>query len=89
MTTSNLLSHTHSPTESAAASIYETIRLRDEDSDVSDIEERAGLALNQRNLGGNFRVVGPNDARTESSCMKNFPHRDMHRRQPEELAVRS
>lgn len=67
MMSSNLLSRFRSTTEPAAASIYETIRQHDYDSDTSDLEERAGLALDQRNLEEDFRDFDPNDAPSESS----------------------
>lgn len=46
--TSNILSRFLAPTNSA--SIYEAIRHDDEESDPSDVEERAGLALDEENL---------------------------------------
>ena len=35
-------------------SIYETFRQRDESSDQSDLEERAGMAVDEENLGSRF-----------------------------------
>ena len=35
-------------------SIYETFRQRDESSDQSDLEERAGMAVDEENLGSGF-----------------------------------
>ncbi|KAL8706193.1 MAG: hypothetical protein Q9201_000699 [Fulgogasparrea decipioides] len=42
------------PVNSASPSIYETLRQQDEASDQSDVEERAAMAVNEENLGGQF-----------------------------------
>ena len=38
------------PTSGASPSVYEELREHDESSDVSDIEDRAGMAIDERNL---------------------------------------
>ena len=43
-------------------SIYETLRENEEKSDQSDIEERAGMALDEENLGEGFQDYELNDA---------------------------
>ncbi|KAI9842223.1 MAG: autophagy protein atg9 [Thelocarpon superellum] len=50
---SNFLSRLLPPRE-GEPSVYETLRAHDESSDVSDLEERAGMALDEENLGGGF-----------------------------------
>jgi autophagy-related protein 9 len=53
---SNLISRLL-PTRTGSPSVYETIRQHDEHdelSDTSDIEERAGMALDEENLGERF-----------------------------------
>src|SRR3979411_1760240 len=45
------------PTSNGPPSIYETIRQHDEDSDESDVEERAGLILDEENLREHFHEV--------------------------------
>ncbi|KAK3172209.1 hypothetical protein Dsin_033142 [Dipteronia sinensis] len=64
MMTSNLLARFRPATEPAATSIYETIRQHDDDSDGSDVEERAGLALDVRNLEEDTRDYDPHDAQS-------------------------
>jgi autophagy-related protein 9 len=53
MMASNLFSRLL-PTETGSPSVYETIRQHDELSDNSDVEERAGMALDEENLGERF-----------------------------------
>src|SRR3954452_5700670 len=53
MMASNLLSRFLSPT-AASPSVYETIRQHDELSDTTDIEERAGLDLEEDGTAGGF-----------------------------------
>jgi len=43
------------PSGAGEPSIYETLRESEELSDPSDIEERAGMALDEENLGGGFQ----------------------------------
>ncbi|KAI9816594.1 MAG: autophagy protein atg9 [Pycnora praestabilis] len=50
---SNLLSRFLSPT-AGSPSVYETLRQHDESSDTSDVEERAGMTLDEENLGEGF-----------------------------------
>ena len=85
MMTSNLLSRLL-PTNPSARSIYDDLRAHDEASE-SDIEERAGLALDEENLGfhddelGNADIFNGEDSRitTESTAVlaqqQNQPHR--------------
>ncbi len=42
------------PSNNMAPSIYEDLRAHDEASEPSDLEERAGLVLDEENLGGAF-----------------------------------
>lgn len=50
---SNLLSR-FLPANTGAPSIYEDLRAHDQASDTSDIEERAGMAIDEENLGADF-----------------------------------
>lgn len=63
---SNLLSRLL-PGTIGSPSIYETIRQQDEDSDHSDIEERAGMALDEENLGERFHDYELEDALAHAS----------------------
>lgn len=46
----------------ASASIYETLRQHDEDTDASDVEERAGLAAGAQNVRDGFHDIGTGNA---------------------------
>ncbi|KAI9797888.1 MAG: autophagy protein atg9 [Piccolia ochrophora] len=50
---SNLISR-FLPPQGGSPSVYETIRQHDDHSDTSDLEERAGMALDEENLGEGF-----------------------------------
>ena len=59
MMASNLLSRLMPPT-TGSRSIYETLRVNDESSDGSDIEQRAGIAmLDEENLGNHDFQLDP------------------------------
>ena len=58
---SNILSR-FLPPATGSPSVYETLRRHDHSSDQSDIEERAGMALDEENLGGGFQDYELNDA---------------------------
>lgn len=47
------------PVGNGTSSIYETLRQHDEDSDDSDIEQRAGMVLDEENLGNQFHNIDP------------------------------
>ncbi|EEQ30487.1 Atg9p [Microsporum canis CBS 113480] len=56
------------PTSSTTApSIYETLRQYDNDSDGSDIENRAGMAVDEENLGDQYADYELEDALTHAS----------------------
>ncbi len=42
------------PSGAGPPSVYETLRQNDESSDVSDVEDRAGMTLDEENLGQNL-----------------------------------
>ncbi len=54
MMASNILSR-FLPPALGTPSVYETLRQQDESSDQSDVEERAGMAIDEENLGGRFQ----------------------------------
>ena len=69
------------PSGAGEPSIYETLRESEELSDPSDIEERAGMALDEDNLGGGFQdyeleealvneVASPNTLSREGSSSR-------------------
>ena len=62
---SNLLSRLLPPT-AGSRSIYETLR-QDEDDEASDLEEQAGLALDEENLGNNFHDYDAEDALAQAT----------------------
>lgn len=55
------------PTGNGSPSIYETLRQHDESSDGSDIEQRAGMALDEENLGSPFHDFDVEDAQLNPS----------------------
>lgn len=57
------------PAGDGSPSIYETLRQHDEDSDGSDIEQRAGMALDKDNLENHFHDFDPEDAQLNTSVM--------------------
>ncbi|KAI9772012.1 MAG: autophagy protein atg9 [Geoglossum simile] len=61
---SNLLSRFLPPT-AASPSVYETIRQHDELSDTTDIEERAGIDLDEDGTGGGFEEYELDQAATD------------------------
>jgi autophagy-related protein 9 len=62
------------PTSNGSPSIYETIRQHDEDSDESDVEERAGMILDEENLREHFHQVDLQKARIQASQMPHQRH---------------
>jgi autophagy-related protein 9 len=68
MMASNLVSRLL-PTSNGSPSIYETIRQYDEDSNESDVEERAGLMLDEENLREHFHELDVQNAPTNASPM--------------------
>ena len=86
--TSNFLSRLL-PAQSGSPSIYETLRQHDED-DASDIEERAGLALDEENLGQYYQHFDLDDAQTTAADSRltvddrqRSPHpAELHTRRP-------
>src|SRR5690625_2342846 len=63
---SNILSRILPPS-GASPSVYETIRQNDEASDASDVEERAGMAVDEENLGGRYQDYELEDALADAS----------------------
>lgn len=61
MMASNILSR-FLPPSAGSPSVYETIRQDDAASDGSDVEERAGMAVDEENLGGRFQDYELEDA---------------------------
>jgi autophagy-related protein 9 len=66
MMASNLVSRLL-PAGNGSPSIYETLRQHDESSDDSDIEQTAGMALDEENLGAPFHDFDPKDAQLNAS----------------------
>ena len=64
---SNILSKFLPPT-TGEPSIYETLQQPDESSDQSDIEERAGMALDEENLGTGFHDYEFDDAFADTAA---------------------
>jgi autophagy-related protein 9 len=55
------------PVANGSPSIYETLRQHDESSDESDIEQRAGIAMDEENLGAHFHDFDPEDSQLNTS----------------------
>jgi autophagy-related protein 9 len=66
MMASNLVSRIL-PRGNGSQSIYETLRQHDESSDESDIEQRAGITLDEENLGKPYTDFDPEDVRLNAS----------------------
>lgn len=64
------------PTQDGSPSIYETLRQHDESSEGSDIEQRAGLILDEENLGDHFHDFDPDDAQLDASRVTAQSHRN-------------
>ena len=58
---SNILSRLLPPT-TGSPSVYETLREQDHSPDHSDVEERAGMALDEENLSTRFQGYDLDDA---------------------------
>ena len=67
MMASNILSR-FLPPALGEPSIYETLRQHDELSDQSDLEERAGMALDEENLGTGFHDYELDDALADATA---------------------
>lgn len=63
---SNILSR-FLPPAAGEPSIYETLARRDEESDQSDMDEGAGMALDEENLGTRFHDYELNDALADAA----------------------
>lgn len=73
------------PSTKGSPSIYETLRQHDESSDESDIEQRAGMATDEENLGAHFHDFDPEDVQLNASHSEPQSHssRPQGRRKPE------
>ena len=54
-------------------SVYETLQQNDESSDQSDVEERAGMTLDEENLGARFHDFELDDALVDASASQVVP----------------
>lgn len=72
MMASNILSR-FLPPAAGEPSIYETLRQHDELSDQSDLEERAGMALDEENLGTGFHDYEIDDALAHTTADQDGP----------------
>ena len=70
---SNLVSR-FLPASNGPPSIYETIRQHDEETDEDDIEERAGLILDEENLREHFHDLDFQSARVNASQISTKSH---------------
>lgn len=61
---SNLISRLLPP-RTGSPSVYETLRQHDQSSEASDVEERAGMALDEENLGQHFEDLELDQADVE------------------------
>ena len=74
---SNILSR-FLPPAAGEPSIYETLRQHEELSDQSDLEERAGMALDEENLGTGFHDYELDDALADATANEDGPPRVRH-----------
>lgn len=71
---SNMLSR-FLPPAVGEPSVYETLREHDDSSDLSDMEERAGMALDEENLGTGFHDYELDDALADATASQVAPAR--------------
>lgn len=71
---SNILSR-FLPPAAGEPSVYETLRQHDELSDQSDLEERAGMTLDEENLGTGFHDYEIDDALADATANQDAPPR--------------
>lgn len=71
---SNILSR-FLPPMAGEPSVYETLRQQDQESDQSDIEEGAGMALDEENLGTGFHDYELDDALADAAASQVAPSR--------------
>lgn len=69
---SNILSK-FLPPATGSPSIYETFREQDQSSDPSDVEERAGMALDEENLGTRFQDYELEDGLIDATANQRYP----------------
>lgn len=69
---SNILSRLLPPT-TGSPSVYETLREQDQSPDPSDIEERAGMALDEENLSSRFQGYDLDDALVDATANQRDP----------------
>lgn len=74
---SNILSRLIPPTGSP--SVYETLREQDQSSDPSDVEEQAGMALDEENLSTRFQDYDLDDALLDATANQRSPSKKRHR----------
>ena len=74
MMASNILSR-FLPPAVGEPSVYETLRQHDEASDQSDIEDQAGMALDEENLGAGFHDYELGDTFADTSASHAAPER--------------
>ena len=63
------------PPAAGEPSVYETLRQHDELSDQSDLEERAGMTLDEENLGTGFHDYEIDDALADATANQAAPSR--------------
>lgn len=69
---SNILSRLLPPA-TGSPSVYETLREQDQSSDPSDVEERAGMALDEENLSTRFQDYELEDALGDATANQRSP----------------
>lgn len=65
--TSNLMSRFLPSNSTTSPSVYEAIQQHDDEADTSDVEERAGMAIDEENLGNQFHDHDLEDALADTS----------------------
>ena len=73
---SNILSRLLPPA-TGSPSVYETLREQDQSSDPSDVEERAGMALDEENLSTRFQDYELDDALINATAHQRSPSRKL------------
>lgn len=64
------------PPVNGSPSVYETLREQDQSSEPSDVEERAGMALDEENLGTRFQDYELDDALVDVTVNQRNPFKN-------------
>lgn len=88
MMASNIISR-FLPPATGSPSVYETLRQHDQSSDQSDMEERAGLTLDEENLAVGFQDYDLDDALADATASQISPSKPANQKGKARAASRT